>query len=126
MSEPTIVVGFLYLGMIAAALVLPAPLLVYARRRSERTLWLTAVAIILALAFAVGRHFAGRPELNAGDQALYRNLIILAIVATAAAAWAVNRTQRSKPNASFLSLLMTAVAMQIAAAVIFAIMPGSC
>lgn len=126
MNEPSIVVGFVYLGMIMAGLVLPAPLLAYAARRSERTLWLTTIGITLVLILVVGRHFAGRPEMNAGDQTLYRNLIILAIAATAVSAWAVNRKRRSNPTASFLSLLITAVSMQIAAAAVFAIMPGSC
>jgi hypothetical protein len=110
MNEPNILVALVYLGVVAGALLLPAPLLALAALRGERTLRGVAAAVIIVLSLPFAVMLSSGRDLNSGDQALFRNLIILAIAATAGAAWAVTRKRRRNPDASFGSLLATAAA----------------
>lgn len=126
MNEPNLAVAMVYLSALAAALVLPAPLLAYSARLGTRPLWLTAAAIsVIPIALAVWA-LGGRSPMNGGDEALYRNLAILAVVATVIAAWAVEKRRRQNPAASFLSLLGTAASRLIGCVLVFAVMPHSC
>ena len=126
MNEPTIGVALVYLGIVAAGVLLPAPLIAFSARRGTAVLVVTCIAIALVLMFIVVRILGDRSSLSGGDLKLFDNMIGLVVISVAAAGWATHRKRRQNASASFMSLLGTAVSMQIAALVIFALMPNSC
>ena len=126
MNEPNIGVALVYLGAIAAGLLLPAPLIAFSARRGSGLLWLTCAGIALVLILIVVRVFGDRSSMNAGDEKLFYNIVGLIVISIGAAGWAANRKRRLNPATSYFSLLRAAVSMQIASLIIFALMPGSC
>jgi hypothetical protein len=126
MNEPTIGVALVYLGMIAAGVLLPAPLIAFSARRGTGVLVATCISIALLLIFIVVKTLGDRSSLSGGDLKLFDNIVGLVVISVAAAGWATHRKRRQNASASFMSLLGTAVSMQIASLVIFALMPNSC
>jgi hypothetical protein len=125
-NEPTIGVALFYLGIIAAGVLLPAPLVALSARRGPVLLWVTCISIALLLIFAVVNVMGPRSSMNLADQRIFYNIVGLIVISLAAAGWATNRKRRLNPAASFFSLLGTAFSMQVASLVIFVLMPGSC
>jgi hypothetical protein len=126
MNEPTIAVALFYLGLIAVAVLLPAPLIVLSVRRGIVVLWVTCISIALLLILVVVNFMGPRSSMNLADQRIFYNIVGLVVISLAAAGWATNRKRRENPASSFFSLLGTAIKMQIASLIIFVLMPGSC
>ena len=126
MNEPNFAVALVYLGIVAAGVLLPAPLVALSARRGTAVLWVTCISIAFLLIVAVAKVMDPRSSTNPADQRLFYNIVGLIVISLAAAGWASSRKLQLNPSASFRSLLGTAVSMQIASFLIFVLMPGSC
>ena len=125
MNEPTLAVALVYFGIIAAGVLLPAPLIALSTRGGTAVLWVTCIGIALLLIFILNNVMGDRSS-SPADERLFYNIVGLVIISMAAAGWATTRKRRRNPSASFLSLLGTAFSMQVASLIIFVLMPGSC
>ena len=123
MNEPGISVAFVILGVLLATPVLLALVVALYARRGARAVWM-AWGIGFVLFLAIAGPTASIHAAHAEDARMFAGLIVGTGVATAAAAWVVNRKQRARVAPDRLELARSAVLTAVG--VMIVVMSATC